>query len=113
MPIKHFCLLAFLHSVGSKGPILVFPSFLRMKWEEKSVLSSSRCLEQTSRVFHMTHISCTCYVVCRAELNAHLRSIALISEHVKCMYHYEWMGRDSSVGIAIRYGLDGSGIESR
>jgi hypothetical protein len=27
--------------------------------------------------------------------------------------HIERMGRDSSVGIATRYGLDGTGIESR
>jgi hypothetical protein len=33
--------------------------------------------------------------------------------HVCCCYYHHIEGRDSSVGIATRYGLDGPGIESR
>jgi hypothetical protein len=30
-----------------------------------------------------------------------------------CFVHFDFVGRDSVVGIATRYGLDGPGIESR
>ena len=40
----------------------------------------------------------------------------LKNQHFKhigfCMYHTLYVGRDSSVGIATVYGLDGLGIES-
>jgi hypothetical protein len=41
------------------------------------------------------------------------RSFALIREFLKLIYIYFMCGRDSSVGIATGYGLDGPGIESR
>jgi hypothetical protein len=44
--------------------------------------------------------------------NASFRVVFFLSLNI-CMYSVEDVGRDSSVGIATRYGLDGPGIESR
>ena len=39
--------------------------------------------------------------------------VLCIAEADFCISPYFWVGRDSSVGIATRYGLDGTGIQSR
>jgi len=41
-----------------------------------------------------------------------IRLVATIVQSL-LLYYYYWVGPDSSVGTAIRYGLDGPGIETR
>jgi hypothetical protein len=58
-----------------------------------------------------------CVVCCQVEVSATGRSLVQRSlPTVVCVNEFDYeslVGRDSSVCIAIRYGLDGPGIESR
>ena len=57
-----------------------------------------------------TRLDVTLYVHC---LSCSLTATILTLTSLMGYVHFYWVGRDSSVGIATRYGMDGLGIESR
>ena len=88
----------------------------RMSW-----LLTPSVRKWVSQRLNYAHVSCVC-IMTTGNLAWHSVTSCVFCDRVTypfnqtlttSSYIYLFMGRDSSVGIATRYGLDGPGIESR